>query len=135
MQLAFQEILDSELKPAPGEEHLAALTAGDRTHWFQTRRKFFSTGINRTSLQAIERAAFIVCLDEENVSYDPNDPSKLDRWAGSLLHGRAYDRWFDKSFNLIVYANGRVGVNVEHSWVIFCTWRNFDPKKVSNFAK
>jgi hypothetical protein len=116
LQLAFQEILDSELKSAPGEQQLAALTAGERTHWAQTRRKFFSTGINRTSLQAIERAAFVVCLDEEHVSYDPKDSSKLDRWAESLLHGRAYDRWFDKSFNLIVYPNGRVGINTEHSW-------------------
>jgi hypothetical protein len=116
LQLAFQEILDSELKPAPGEEHLAALTAGERTHWALTRRKFFNTGINKTSLQAIERSAFVVCLDDELVSYDPKDPSKLDRWAESLLHGRAHDRWFDKSFNIIVYPHGRVGINAEHSW-------------------
>lgn len=116
LQLAFQEILDSELKPVPGEEHLAALTAGERTHWALTRRKFFGTGINKTSLQAIERAAFVVCLDDEHVSYDPNDSTKLDRWAESLLHGNGHDRWFDKSFNLVVYPNGRVGINAEHSW-------------------
>ncbi|KAI6242849.1 hypothetical protein M3Y99_00193400 [Aphelenchoides fujianensis] len=66
LQLAFQEILDSELKPAPGEEQLAALTAGERTHWALTRRKFFGAGVNKTSLQAIERAAFVVCLDSEH---------------------------------------------------------------------
>jgi carnitine O-palmitoyltransferase 1 len=33
-----------------------------------------------------------------------------------MLHGKGYDRWFDKSFNLIVTKNGRVGLNVEHSW-------------------
>lgn len=26
------------------------------------------------------------------------------------------DRWFDKSFNLIVFANGKCGLNVEHTW-------------------
>lgn len=25
-------------------------------------------------------------------------------------------RWFDKSFNLISYPNGKMGVNIEHSW-------------------
>lgn len=44
------------------------------------------------------------------------DPSKLDHWAHNLLHGKAYNRWFDKSFNFIISRNGRFGVNVEHSW-------------------
>ncbi|KAI6172014.1 Carnitine O-palmitoyltransferase [Aphelenchoides besseyi] len=78
--------------------------------------QFFGSGINKTSLQAIERAAFVVSLDDENVSYDPKDRSKLDRWAESLLHGNAHNIWFDKTFNLIVYPNGRVGVNAEHSF-------------------
>jgi carnitine O-palmitoyltransferase 1 len=33
-----------------------------------------------------------------------------------MLHGKGYDRWFDKSFNMIFTANGRVGLNTEHSW-------------------
>jgi hypothetical protein len=33
-----------------------------------------------------------------------------------MLHGKGYDRWFDKSFNMIFSANGRVGLNTEHSW-------------------
>ena len=71
LQLAFQEILDSELKPAAGEDKLAALTAGERTHWAVTRRKYFRNGTNKTSLDAIERAAFVVILDDEEVTYDP----------------------------------------------------------------
>lgn len=69
--MAFQEILDSALEPAEGEQKLAALTAGERTHWANTRRKHFSSGVNKTSLRAIERAAFVVILDEEEVFYDP----------------------------------------------------------------
>lgn len=44
--------------------------------------------------------------------------SKLDYWAHSLLHGTGCDRWFDKSFNLIVFKNGRFGINAEHSWFV-----------------
>lgn len=71
MQLSFQEILDSTLEPADGEQYLASLTAGERTHWATTRRKYFSAGINKSSLRAIERSAFAVILDDEEVFYDP----------------------------------------------------------------
>lgn len=27
-----------------------------------------------------------------------------------------FHRWFDKSFNLISYPNGKMGINAEHSW-------------------
>ncbi|CAI4231368.1 unnamed protein product [Auanema sp. JU1783] len=116
LQYQFDEIVNHKPDPAEGEDRLAALTAGDRQPWSSTRRAFFRSGINKTSLNDIERAAFVVILDGEEVHYDPNDPSKLDHWAHNLLHGKAYDRWFDKSFNLIISKNGHVGCNTEHSW-------------------
>lgn len=69
--MAFQSILDSALTPAPGEENLAALTAGERTAWALARKKYFSAGVNKTSLHAIERSAFVVVLDQEEFDYDP----------------------------------------------------------------
>jgi hypothetical protein len=33
-----------------------------------------------------------------------------------MLHGKGYDRWFDKSFSLIVGRNGKMGFNTEHTW-------------------
>jgi carnitine O-palmitoyltransferase 1 len=51
-----------------------------------------------------------------NSFFIKNDHSKLDTFAKAILHGKGYDRWFDKSFNLIVSRNGRAGLNVEHSW-------------------
>ena len=116
MQKAYQDILDSNPQPVAGERELAALTAGERTHWAEVRRDYFNKGVNKTSRRAIERAAFVVVLDEEEVFYDPEDPTKLDRWAENLLHGKGYDRWFDKSFNFIISKNGRIGINTEHSW-------------------
>ncbi len=44
---------------------MAALTAADRVPWAQARKKFFSKGFNKSSLHAIEKAAFVVILDEE----------------------------------------------------------------------
>ncbi|CAF5088814.1 unnamed protein product, partial [Rotaria magnacalcarata] len=41
---------------------------------------------------------------------------KLDDYAHAILHGKAYNRWFDKSFTFVVSKNAVFGFNVEHSW-------------------
>lgn len=116
IEVMLQKILEDDSTPAEGEEHLAALTAADRIPWAKARQEYFSKGKNKASLDAIEKSAIFLCLDEEEHDYDPNDDSKLDRFGRSMLHGKGYDRWFDKSFNLVVCKNGRMGFNAEHSW-------------------
>ena len=56
----IQQILDDDSPPAYGEEHLAALTAGDRIPWAKARTQYFSKGINKTSLDAIEKVLTII---------------------------------------------------------------------------
>ena len=34
--------------------------------------------------------------------------AKLNEFGQSTIHGKGYDRWFDKSFNLIILKNGQV---------------------------
>ncbi|XP_051512130.1 carnitine O-palmitoyltransferase 1, liver isoform-like [Myxocyprinus asiaticus] len=116
LEMQFQRILDDKSEPQPGELKLAALTAGNRVPWARARVKYFSESVNRASLEAIETAAFFLTMDDEAHGYDPENIRSLDLYAKSLLHGKCYDRWFDKSFNLIVYKNGKMGVNTEHSW-------------------
>jgi len=54
----IQKILDDTTsEPSPGERHLAALTAADRVTWAKTRKSFFSTGVNRSSLDTVERVS------------------------------------------------------------------------------
>ncbi|KAM4572213.1 carnitine O-palmitoyltransferase 1, liver isoform 1-T3 [Odontesthes bonariensis] len=113
----MERILADQSEPLPGEEKLAALTAGHRTPWANARDNYFSRGKNKQSLDAIEKAAFFVTLDDTEQRYDVDNKIKsLDSYAKSLLHGKCYDRWFDKSFNLIVFKNGTMGLNAEHSW-------------------
>ncbi|XP_074000303.1 carnitine O-palmitoyltransferase 1, muscle isoform isoform X4 [Numenius arquata] len=116
LEMQFQRILDDPSPPQPGEERLAALTAGERVPWAEARARFFSHGKNKASLDAIERAAFFLTLDEEEHGYVPGQEGCMDAYAKSLLHGQCYDRWFDKSFTLVVYKNGKLGANAEHSW-------------------
>ncbi|KAF9799184.1 hypothetical protein SFRURICE_006444 [Spodoptera frugiperda] len=116
IQIQIQQILDDKSEPVVGEERVAALTAGERSHWAHIRQTMFNRGHNRTSLHCIERAAFNVCLDDLEYGYDEKDPSKLDEFGRVLLHGKGHDRWFDKSFNLCFSKNGFVGFNSEHTW-------------------
>ncbi|KAF6018437.1 CPT1A [Bugula neritina] len=110
LQYLFQQILNDRSVPCKGEEKLAALTAGERIPWAKARKRFFKTGLNAQSLQTIEKASFVLCLDEEDHCYDPAHPEKLNNFARAMLHGKCYDRWFDKSFNLVVTANGRTSI-------------------------
>ncbi|CAG0921197.1 unnamed protein product [Notodromas monacha] len=116
IEMQLQKILDNPVDPADGEAKLPALTAGDREHWSNTREKFFSKGVNRISLNAVESAAFVVTLDDKEFYYDPKDHTKLDKYAHQLLTGSGCDKWFDKTFNLVVAKNARIGFNAEHSW-------------------
>ncbi|KAI2662447.1 Carnitine O-palmitoyltransferase 1, liver isoform [Labeo rohita] len=98
----MERILADTSEPQPGEETLAALTAGDRVPWACARNAYLRHGKNKKSLDAVEKAAFFVTLDDMEQRYDPANPvESLDRYAKSLLHGKCYDRWFDKSINLI----------------------------------
>ncbi|XP_061555710.1 carnitine O-palmitoyltransferase 1, liver isoform isoform X1 [Phycodurus eques] len=117
IEYQIQKILDNPSPPQPGEDKLGALTAGDRIPWCQMRKQYFSSGINKRSLDVIEKAAFFVTLDDEEQGMRGNDPAgNLDRYAKSLLHGKCYDRWYDKSFSVVIYKNGKNGLNAEHSW-------------------
>ncbi|XP_060818244.1 carnitine O-palmitoyltransferase 1, liver isoform isoform X1 [Bombus pascuorum] len=116
IEIQMQQILDDKSEPSEGEEKLAALTAGERTAWAVAREEFFSKGVNKASLDLIEKAAFVVALDDVPYVYDPENPDKLDQYGRILLHGKGYDRWFDKSFTLCIGNNGRTGFNAEHSW-------------------
>ncbi|XP_028824722.1 carnitine O-palmitoyltransferase 1, liver isoform-like isoform X2 [Denticeps clupeoides] len=133
----MERILADESPPQDGEEQLAALTAGDRVPWACAREAYLRQGRNRQSLDAVEKAAFFVTLDDTE-QRDPENPvQSLDRYGKSLLHGKGYDRWFDKSFNLIVFKNGTMGLNAEHSWadapIISHLWEqvlSMDPVKL-----
>nr|XP_026693433.1 carnitine O-palmitoyltransferase 1, muscle isoform [Ciona intestinalis] len=116
MEIQIESILNDTSPPCEGEEHLAALTAGERIPWAKARNTYFVDGVNKKSLHAIEKAAFILVLDDEEHVVSDEDSASLSKYGRSLLHGKCYNRWFDKTFNCIVFKNGRWGINAEHSW-------------------
>lgn len=95
----------------PAEADIPALTAENRTVWADARQDFFSAGVNKASLDEIERAIMFVVLEDFDLK--KGDVSAQGR---SLIHGSGSSRWFDKSITFVCYKNGRVGLNCEHSW-------------------
>ncbi|OQR96967.1 choline/Carnitine O-acyltransferase [Achlya hypogyna] len=91
------------------EAHLSALTAANRTTWAEHRDAFFSDGLNKKSLSVIESAILVLYLDE-------SAPDAMEALGRSLIHGDGTNRWFDKSLTMVAFANGRIGMNVEHAW-------------------
>lgn len=109
IQYQLDLIVHKNAETSQPEKLLASLTAWHRTKWAQAREKFFSAGVNKTSLHDIESAAFVLVLDEEPFEYDLNStPYEYGAYGRQLLHGKGNDRWFDKSFNFCVGSNGKV---------------------------
>lgn len=63
-----------------------------RTVWAKARTKYFCSGVNKSSLDCIEKAAFFVTLEEEEQGMMGDDPeASVDRYAKALLHGKCYN--------------------------------------------
>lgn len=105
----LEHILRMNEVPSQGEKYIGSLTAWDRTNWAKAREKYFSSGINKISLDVIESAAIFLVLHDKPFEYDSDTKSnKMDYYASQSMYGGINDRWFDKSFQLIVGTNGRV---------------------------
>lgn len=117
IEYLLDKIVNDHDEPTKGEEFISSLTTLDRASWAKIReQKLISNPTNQQSLRLIESAAFVLVLEDDDFEFDQKDPTKLDRYGQLLLHGRGNDRWYDKSINIIVSRNGRVGFNAEHAF-------------------
>ncbi|XP_043280995.1 carnitine O-palmitoyltransferase 2, mitochondrial isoform X2 [Venturia canescens] len=88
---------------------IGSLTTLDRDEWAKNRRELSTLG-NKKIFDKIDSAAFVLILDDEIVNDD------YHRILRTYLHADGTNRWFDKSFSLIVTKDGVAGINFEHSW-------------------
>jgi carnitine O-acetyltransferase len=79
-----------------------------RADWARTRRALLEhSPVNAEALDTVETALLCLCLD----SADPRDDQTA---CDQLLHGDSGNRWFDKAFSIVVFPDGRAGLNIEH---------------------
>ncbi|XP_048580409.1 carnitine O-palmitoyltransferase 1, liver isoform-like isoform X1 [Nematostella vectensis] len=99
----------SDVKREHPEGSIPALTGLPRTEWATIRKEYFGDGLNRQSMETIEEALFVVLLEDKTFS-------ELSDRAKYIMHGDGRSLWFDKSFCLVVFTDGKCGINAEHSW-------------------
>ncbi|XP_056319710.1 carnitine O-palmitoyltransferase 2, mitochondrial [Danio aesculapii] len=87
---------------------LGVLTSENRDTWAGLRQKLLDAG-NGEALQLVDTALFCLCLDEEVM----RDHIHISH---NMLHGDGCNRWYDKSFSVILAKDGQAAINFEHSW-------------------
>lgn len=94
----------AEKAPAVG-----IMTTENRDNWADMRARLLKASpANETTLEAIQGASFVVCLDDAA-------PVTLHERAAQYWHGDGSNRWFDKPLQFIINDNGTSGFNGEHS--------------------
>lgn len=101
-------------------ESVGVLTSELRPTWHALRAQLSRDADNAASLEIVDSALFVLCLDDDA-------PSTPEDVAKTMLHGTyamrdgvqvgsICNRWYDK-MQIIVCANGAAGVNFEHTSV------------------
>lgn len=104
---SLKSILEDNI--TSNENPIGILTTTERNLWSDTRTHLLQIG-NQETLQKIDSAVFVMILDDICIGSDYN------KLIETYLHADGTNRWFDKSFSLIVTQDGYAGINFEHSW-------------------
>lgn len=96
-------------KAAKPEHPLGYLTTENRDTWATLREHLVSDPGNREQLDILDTALFSLVLED-------TQPARNEDLAHTFLHGDGANRWFDKSFSLILTPDGTAAINFEHSW-------------------
>ncbi|KAG0211100.1 Carnitine O-acetyltransferase mitochondrial [Mortierella sp. GBA30] len=102
----IKKMADDDKSTAPA---IGILSTGQRDQAAKDRITLFEAhASNKAHMTKIESSMFVLCLDSTS-------PSTAEEFSRACWHGDGASRWFDKCFQLIVFANGRAGMNGEHS--------------------
>ncbi|OCL10291.1 acyltransferase ChoActase/COT/CPT [Glonium stellatum] len=104
LEQQFKRIYEKAEKSPP----IGILTTQNRDVWTDVYERLAASDINKASLEAIQSASFIVCLDDAS-------PVTLEERARQYWHGDGSNRWFDKPLQFIINDNGTSGFMGEHS--------------------
>ncbi|ESZ98068.1 hypothetical protein SBOR_1599 [Sclerotinia borealis F-4128] len=106
LEMIFEKILH---EPIEQKSWVGTLSADNRDDWAKARNALIELDErNKTSIETIEAAAFIVCLDDAT----PEAPSQR---FSQFLFGNGSSRWYDKSLQFVVCKNGISASVCEHS--------------------
>ncbi|XP_069504492.1 peroxisomal carnitine O-octanoyltransferase isoform X2 [Ambystoma mexicanum] len=92
---------------------VAALTSEERTRWAKSRDYLINLDPkNLAILENIQSSVFVVSLDDASPKGTPEDYSEITL---ASVAGDPTVRWGDKSYNCLIFSNGTLGSNCDHS--------------------
>ncbi|XP_013181171.1 PREDICTED: carnitine O-acetyltransferase-like isoform X1 [Papilio xuthus] len=110
-----------ELSKSPATEAIGVLTSDNRDNWAKAYQALSKDKVNRESLGDVERSLAVLCLDAACGLWRAADKGARQTLAAAqTIHGggsaaNAANRWFDKTVQFIVGADGVTGLTYEHS--------------------
>lgn len=99
--------------------HPVGIVSSDgRDKWANVYTALKKDNNNAKSLEAVEKALFVVCLDK--ASDPPVGYTEKDEQSRQALHGggskvNSCNRWFDKTIQFVIGTNGYTGMTYEHT--------------------
>jgi carnitine O-acetyltransferase len=84
-------------------------TSQRRDDWAIMRQQLMADKTNADSFNEIENTLFCVCLDDSS-------PANDQEMSLLTFIGNGENRYYDRNFQMISYANGQMCVNAEHTW-------------------
>ncbi|KAJ1915324.1 Carnitine O-acetyltransferase mitochondrial [Mycoemilia scoparia] len=88
---------------------IGILTTTPRQQWFNARETLTRISKhNADAVEKIESSAFLLSLED-------TCPQTMEEMSRACWHGDGKNRYYDKNFQLLTFANGRYGFNGEHS--------------------
>ncbi|KAL8597550.1 hypothetical protein ACOMHN_033421 [Nucella lapillus] len=96
------------------------LTSLDRDAWAEIYQDLILDNKNAAAMKTIQRSIFTLCLDQPVTSDNAPPSPHLSSIAAEFLHGGGADmnsgnRWFDKTLQFIIGADGACGLIYEHT--------------------
>ncbi|CAO4382976.1 unnamed protein product [Caenorhabditis nigoni] len=102
----------------PNPHPVGIVSSDGRDKWAIVYSSLKKDNKNAESLEAVEKALFVVCLDKS--SDPPVGYTEKDEQSRQALHGggskvNSCNRWFDKTIQFVIGTNGYTGMTYEHT--------------------
>ncbi|XP_069365666.1 carnitine O-acetyltransferase-like isoform X2 [Maniola hyperantus] len=110
-----------DLSTVPSNNPIGILTSENRDAWAKTYQLLSKDKVNRASLADVESSLAVLCLDGGvGLWRCADDDARRNVAAAQTIHGggstsNGANRWFDKTIQFIVGADGVTGLTYEHS--------------------
>ncbi|RVE41560.1 hypothetical protein evm_013794 [Chilo suppressalis] len=120
-QIIQQLKLVQEKSKSPADAAVGILTSENRDAWAKAYNALLKDSVNKQSLTDIEKSLAVLCLDAPVELWKCSSKNAQQNLAaaqtihGGASRGNGGNRWFDKTIQFIVGADGLTGLTYEHS--------------------